>query len=69
MSSIIADIVMEDLETRALKNLSIELPFYYRYVDDIMLAAPRDKSKNVLDTFNSFHPRFQFTIEISGKKS
>jgi len=67
MSSIIADMVMEDLETRALKNFSVELPFYCRYVDGIMLAVPRDKFKNVFDTFNSFHPRLQFTIKISGK--
>jgi len=66
MSPIIADI-MEDLETRALKNFSVELPFYYRYVDDIMLAVSRNKSKIVLDTFNSFHARLQFTIEIGGK--
>jgi len=67
MSPIIADMVMEDLETRVLKNLNVELPFYFRYVDDIMLAVPYDKSKNVLDTFNSLHPRLQFIIEIGGK--
>jgi len=44
-----------------------ELPFYYRYVDDIALAVPRDKSKEVLDLFNSVHPRLQLTLEIGGK--
>jgi len=32
LSSVIADMMMQDLETRALQNLSVEIPFYYRYV-------------------------------------
>jgi len=64
LSPIIADLVMEDLETNALNNISFRLPFYYRYVDDIMLAVPHNKSKDVLDIFNSFHPRLQFIIEL-----
>jgi len=67
LSPIIADMVMENLEVRVLGNLNIQLPFYCRYVDDILLAAPRDKSKNVLDAFNSIHPKLQLTIEIGGK--
>jgi len=38
MSPIIADLVMDDLETKALKILNFQLPLYYRYVDNIMLA-------------------------------
>jgi len=38
MSPIIAGLVMDDLETKALKILNFQLPLYYRYVDDIMLA-------------------------------
>jgi len=60
LSSIIANIVMDDLETRALKILNINIPFYYRY--DIAMAVPDHKSKTVLDTFNSLHPRLQFTM-------
>jgi len=44
-----------------------EMPFYYRYVDDIALAVPRNKSKEVLDLFNSVHPRLQLALEIDGK--
>jgi len=68
LSPIIANIVMDDLETRALKKLSINIPFYYRYVDDIAMAVPRQKSEVILDTFNSLHPRLQFTMEIGGEK-
>jgi len=66
VSPIIANIVMEDIEKRAHNNLMFEMLFYYRYVDDIALAVPRDKSK-ILDLYNSIHPRLQLTLEIRGK--
>jgi len=66
ISPIIADMVMDDLETMALNNMKIKMPFYYRYVDDIALTVPSQKAKEILDVFNSFHPRLQFTIEIGG---
>jgi len=40
---------------------------YLFIIDDIALAVPRHKAKDVLDAFNTFHPRLQFTIEIGGK--
>jgi len=33
LSSIIADLVMQDLESVTLESLFFNLPFYYRYVD------------------------------------
>ena len=39
-SPIIADLILQDLETEVLDILRIILPFYIRYVDDIMMAAP-----------------------------
>jgi len=68
LSSIIEEIILQDLEKKALGLLSIGIPFYYRYVDDIMLAAPRHKINEFLSTFNSLHPRLQFTLEIGGNK-
>jgi len=62
--SIIANIIMEDVEKKALNNLIFEMPIYYRYVDDI--AVPCDKSKEVLDLFNSVHSWLQLTLEIGG---
>jgi len=35
LSPIIADVVLQDIEKRALGRLGIEVPFYMRYVDDI----------------------------------
>ena len=59
--SIIADIVLQDLENEALMSLGFTLPFFYRYVDDIACAIPSNKAVHILNTFNSFHPRLQFT--------
>lgn len=62
LSLIIADIVMQDLEDWAIKKLDFP-PFYIRYVDEI--AALSSSLNQILDTFNSFHPRLRFTLEIS----
>jgi len=67
VSPIIANIVVEKIEKRALNILMFEMPFYYRYVDDIALAVPHDKPKEVLDLFNLIHSRLQFILEIDGK--
>ena len=63
LSPIIADITLQDIERSAVRALPFELPFYYRYVDDIALAVPASDCESLLNTFNSFHPRLQFTIE------
>lgn len=65
LSPILADIVMQDLEERALSCISFRLPFYFRYVDDIALAAPSAHIPVILNTFNSLHKRLNFTIEIA----
>jgi len=68
LSPIIAEIVLQDLEKKALGLLSIGLSFYHRYVDDIALATPKHKINELLNTFNSLHPRLQFTLEIGGNE-
>lgn len=62
-SPVIADITLQDLESRAIAVLGFSVPFYYRYVDDIVLAVPSSKLDFTLKTFNSFHPRLQFKLE------
>ena len=64
LSPIIANIVMQDIEEKAIKLLGFEFPFFFRYVDDIACAVPNDCVNLTLNTFNSIHPRLQFTIEI-----
>jgi len=65
LSPIISDLVLQDLETEALKLLPFEIPIYYRYVDDILIAAHRIQFNDILNTFNSFHSRLKFTLEYS----
>jgi len=64
LSPVIADLVMQDLETTAVTNLPFQLSFYHRYVDDILLAAPSDSLHLLPITFNSQHGRLQFTMEV-----
>ena len=42
ISPILADIVMQDLETYALRKLCFDSIFYFRYVDDILLCVPKN---------------------------
>lgn len=64
ISSVIAQLVMEDLEETVIQNLNIKLPFFYRYVDDCITAVPKDKQNYLLDSFNNYHKNLHFTIEI-----
>lgn len=40
LSPVLADLVLQDLEESAISRLPLTLPMYYRYVDDVILAAP-----------------------------
>ncbi|XP_024871861.1 uncharacterized protein LOC112454599, partial [Temnothorax curvispinosus] len=66
LSPILADIVMEDLETHCLAMLNFSLSFFRRYVDDVIAVIPKDKIGDVLDAFNNYHPRLKFTHELEG---
>jgi len=57
LSLIIADLVMRDLEEKALGRLGVRVPFYFRYVDNIAMAIPSSVCDTILEAFNSFHPR------------
>lgn len=65
LSPILADIVMQ--ENEAIKRLSCDLQFYFRYVDDILLSAPKKYVEDILETFNSIHKRLKFSLELSNK--
>jgi len=69
LSPILADIVMQDLEVKAIKNLDFEIPVYYRYVDDILLITPANRVDIILNSFNSIHNRLQFTVEYEKNRS
>jgi len=48
-----------------MERLPFELLLYRRYVDDILLVASFDHFNIIVETFNSFHDRLQFTLEMS----
>ena len=61
LSSIIVDLIMQNLEIKAIAMLGFQLG---SSDDDIVMAVPSDMIDFILTTFNSFHPRLQFTLEI-----
>jgi len=69
LSPILANIIMSDLEDRAISSLPVPLPFYVRYVDDIVLAAPKQYIPQIFQVFNSLHNRLRFTIKYSNNNS
>lgn len=64
ISPIVANLVMEKLESDVISKLGYQLPFFKRYVDDILTAVHVDHLTDIVDSFNSFHPKLQFTREI-----
>ncbi|XP_055714335.1 uncharacterized protein LOC129808578 [Phlebotomus papatasi] len=64
ISPIIADIVMQRAIEKTLENSTMRIMFTKKYVDDLLLAVHRDDVGEVLQQFNSFHPKIQYTMEI-----
>lgn len=69
ISGFLADIVMEDLEETALSKLQFIVPFYERYVDDIIIAIPENATEATQKTFNAYHKQIQFTVEEEAENS
>ena len=67
ISSILADLVMQDLETNVLQNFDFNIPVYYRYVEDTIIFIQKDKIEEVLTRFKHYHDRVQFTYEIENE--
>ena len=63
LSPVLADLVIQDLEKNIFQNLNTHISFYYRYVDDIVLAAAKDEINSILDSFNGYHERIKFTVD------
>ena len=63
ISGFLSDLVMEDLEVSVLNKLPFIVPFYRRYVDDILCFVPQGKIDQMLAAFNNYHPSLKFTIE------
>ncbi|XP_055604770.1 uncharacterized protein LOC129753003 [Uranotaenia lowii] len=64
VSSPIADFVMESLLDNVTRTLDFQIPVLRKYVDDLLLALPREHVEKVREKFNQYHPKIQFTVEI-----
>ena len=62
-SAIIANMVMEDVEQRALATSPVKPFFWKRYVDDVISAISESEAEHLLSHLNSLEPSIQFTLE------
>jgi hypothetical protein len=67
ISCILADFVMNDLITDTMRKFEFEIPIFHKYVDDLILGIPSDKTDIVLTTFNQYCRYLQFTIEVESE--
>ncbi|XP_076246266.1 uncharacterized protein LOC143186474 [Calliopsis andreniformis] len=65
ISPIIANIFMEHLEDRILKEAPLKPSQWFRYVDDtfVVWSLGKDTLNDFLKYINSLHPKIQFTME------
>ena len=71
VSVVVAEIVMQHVEERALANCRQTVPLWLRYVDDTFTAVHKDEIDDFHDHFNEQNADIQFTKEIeeNGKLS
>lgn len=63
ISGFLANMVMEDLDENCIEKLPFRLPFYKRYVDDIITAIPLNETGTIVNCFNRYHKNLKFTVE------
>ena len=64
VSVVIANLVMEHIEEKALTSFSHRVLFWKRYVDDVCCALPAREVTPFLLHLNSIEPSIQFTCEL-----
>ena len=63
VSPIVANLFMEEFETRALSTYQNPPRFWGCYVDDVLAIIKRSEVDNFLSHINVLHPVIKFTIE------
>ena len=63
VSAVIANLVMEDVEHRALASVPVSLSFWKRFVDDVISAVSSNEIDILLQHLNSIEPSIQFSVE------
>ena len=64
VSVVVANLVMEDIESRALSSFSPSPVFWKQYIDDVCCAVKEEDLIPFLQHINSIHPSIQFTHEL-----
>ena len=66
LSPVLANIFMEDFETKAIETYPFKPTCWMRYVDDTFIIWPhgKDKLDSFLNHLNSQHQQIKFTMEI-----
>ena len=69
VSVVVANLMMEDVEERALESFPSPPWFWKRYVDDTFTALPKTLITPFLDLLNGIEPSIKFTVaeERDGK--
>ena len=67
VSVTVANLVMEDVEDRAISGFEISPTFWKRFVDDISTSLPEDKIQPFLSHLNSVEPSIDFTVELENE--
>ena len=62
--SVVAEIVMQNIEEQALSTYTKTLPLWLRYVDDTFTAVHKDEIDTFHEHLNRQNPHIQFTKEI-----
>ena len=63
VSVTVANLVMEEIEEKALSTFSPSPQFWKRYVDDTCTLLQSNVVYHFLDHLNSINPHIQFTLE------
>ena len=67
VSVVVADLVVEDVESRALASFPSPPCFWKRYVDDTCCALRTDSVENFHRHLNSIESSIQFTLKAESK--
>ena len=65
LSATLANIVMEEAETKIIHELTYYIKFYYRYIHDTFFCLPNSKINHISDQFNKIHTKLIFKMEKS----
>ena len=69
VSSVIADIFMENLEMKAFQGYGTVPRVWKRFVDDVLAVVRKAEVERFLDHLNSTHPNILFTMELEQNRS